>query len=75
MVFISGKGKQADSHKLVGPIKGNGLEFERNLSKALGVEQDDLHSYLDGRVVYGISVHGLLMSTDRDRKASAQARR
>lgn len=74
MVFISCKGKQADKYECYGPIRGNGLEFETNLAKALGVEQHDLHSYLAGRDVYGMSVHGLLFSTDRDRKASAQAR-
>jgi hypothetical protein len=74
MVFISGKGKQGDKYDCYGPIRGNGLEFETNLAKALGIDQGELHNYLDGRVVYGMSVHGLLFSTDKDRKASAQAR-
>jgi hypothetical protein len=74
MVFVSGKGKQAEKYECYGPIQGHGLKFERGLSKALGIEQGELHRYLDGRVLYGASVHGLLLSTDRDRKASAQAR-
>lgn len=74
MVFISCKGKQADKYECYGPIRGNGLEFETNLAKALGIDQGELHSYLAGRDVYGMSVHGLLFSTDRDRKSSAQAR-
>lgn len=74
MVFVSGKGRQAEQYKCYGPIQGNGLKFERGLAKALDIEQGELHRYLDGRVVYGINVHSMLFSTDRDRKASAQAR-
>lgn len=74
MVFVSGKGKQESKYECYGPIQGHGLKFERGLAKALGVEQSELHRYLDGRVVCGVSVHSMLYSTDRDRRASAQAR-
>lgn len=74
MVFVSGKGKQASKYERYGPIQGHGLKFERGLSQALGVAQDELHTYLEGRTLYGVSVHSMLFSTDRDRKASAQAR-
>lgn len=74
MVFVSGKGKQAESYRCYGPIQGHGLKFERGIAKALGIEQGELHRYLEGRVFYGVSVHSMLFSTDRDRKASAQAR-
>lgn len=74
VVFVSGKGKQAAKYERFGPIQGNGLKFERGLAKALNVEQHELHHHLGGRDVYGVSVHSMLFSTDRDRRASAQAR-
>ncbi len=74
MIFVSGKGKQAARFERYGPIQGHGLKFERGLARTLGVEQGKLHAYLEGRTLYGVAVHSMLYSTDRDRKTSAQAK-